>query len=179
MQKNCFFTLPKHRTTKGNHPKIHRGEVKFHDARKFPKVIGGQSTTLRDRQVWKALCRAVECQKAAPGYRRNKTWQKLFSVIPQLPEQYHAEFQSIAAQPVSLELAQRTETLLQNIYQIQCNENSAQRLLKWKQRMRSDETEAAKWLRTKNKKPILAVSTTKAGPSANSQSRIQTIREAW
>ena len=95
---------------------IRRGDVKFHDARKFPKVIDGQATTLKDRQLWKAMCRAIECQKAAPGYRRDLTWTKLFSIIPILPMEYQHEFRILAAQPVSFDLAKRVETLLKNIY---------------------------------------------------------------
>ena len=98
-------TIQGHQVSSSN---IRRGQIKFHDIRKFPKVIDGQATTLQDRQTWKAICRAVECQKAPPGHRRDKTWQKLFSNIAHFPEAYQIELQSIAAQPVSLELAQRT-----------------------------------------------------------------------
>ena len=112
-----------HQTKPSN---IHRGEVKFHDTRKFPRVIDGQATILKDRQLWKAMCRAIECQKAAPGYRRDKTWKKLFDIILHLPHQYQHKFKCLAAQPVSLELAKRVETLLQNIYKTQCKENSSQ-----------------------------------------------------
>ena len=125
------------------------------------------------------MCRAIECQKAAPGYRRDKTWKKLFDIILHLPHQYQHEFKCLAAQPVSLELAKRVETLLQNIYKTQCKENSSQRILNWKKRMRSDDSEATKWLRTKTKKKILAISSTEEGPFANSQSRMEAIRDAW
>ena len=165
-----------HQTKPSN---IHRGEVKFHDTQKFPRVIDGQATILKDRQLWKAMCRAIECQKAAPGYRRDKTWKKLFDIILHLPHQYQHEFKCLAAQPVSLELAKRVETLLQNIYKTQCKENSSQRILNWKKRMRSDDSEATKWLRTKTKKKILAISSTEEGPFANSQSRMEAIRDAW
>jgi hypothetical protein len=158
---------------------IHRGEVKFHDTRKYPRIIGEQATTLKDRQLWKAMCRAVECQKTQTGYRRDKTWQKLFKIIPILPTEYHSEFQRISGQPVSVDLAKRVETLLRNIYSSQCKENTVQRINNWKKRMRLNEAESAKWLRTKNHKKVLAVSSTEQGPSANSQSRIETIREAW
>ena len=45
--------------------------------------------------------------------------------------------------------------------------------------MRSDDKEAATWLLNKGKKKILAVSMTKEGPSANSQTRMEAIRAAW
>ena len=131
---------------------IHRGQIKFHDIRNFPKVIDGQATTLKDRQIWKAECRAVECQKAQAGYRRDKTWQKMSSIIPILPNEYQTEFRSLVEQPVSFDHAKRAETILQHVYQQHCKQNSSQRLLNWKKRMRSNENEAAKWLRTKNKK---------------------------
>ena len=116
---------------------------------KYPRIIGEQATTLKDRQLWKAICRAVECQKTQTGYRRDKTWQKLFKIIPILPTEYHSEFQRISGQPVSVDLAKRVETLLRNIYSSQCKENTVQRINNWKKRMRLNEAESAKWLRTK------------------------------
>ena len=101
------------------------------------------------------------------------------SIIPILPSEYQTEFRSLADQLVSFDLAKRAEKILQHVYQQHCKQNSSQRLLSWKKRMRSNENEAAKWLRTKNKKNTLAISMTKNGPSANSQSRMEAIRDAW
>ena len=58
-----------------------RGEIKYPQVRAHPAVCGEQATKLRDRKLYKAMCRAQEVVQAAPGYRRNRTWTLLREVL--------------------------------------------------------------------------------------------------
>ena len=49
-----------------------RGQVLFHDQRKFPKTVQDHASTLTTRKLWKAHCQLAEIIKATPGTRRDR-----------------------------------------------------------------------------------------------------------
>lgn len=63
-----------------------RGQVLFHDQRKFPKTVQDHASTLKTRKLWKAHCQLAEIIKATPGTRRDRTIVNVAKVEPWLPQ---------------------------------------------------------------------------------------------
>ena len=158
---------------------IRRGQVKFHDVRHHPQVLGDQASTMQDRKIWKAICRAIECQKASPGVRRDRTWKAISEVIPHLPNQFAGTLSDLLGKNVSLHTASEVEQILQAAHAYQCSENAKCRIQRWKQRMRHDEYNCSSWIRKRHQPFILQVAATPEGGTANNQRRIQAIRHSW
>ena len=158
---------------------IKRGDIKFSDTRMYPKIIQGQASTLSDRKMWKNICRSIECQKAPPGVRRDRTWKAIQEILPYLSPHYQPQLLPILNSPVDNDKAKEVEQILKSAYQQQCRENSQARLKFWKQNIRSSASETANWLKNRKKPAILRVAVTDQGQSANCQSRMSAIRHAW
>ena len=132
--------------------KQQRGVAKFSDTRTHPKIINGQASTLQDRKIWKALCRAKEVQLAAPGHCRDNTWEKLPEVLSHIPQENRLQAENLLSQqPSQDDLSQLIALLQQIVSKISCLDRIA-RLNRWKKQLRSSEQSTAKWLKSRNKK---------------------------
>ena len=123
-----------------------RGKIKFQDQRLHPAVLNGQASTLQDRHLWKALCRAWEVVKAAPGFRRTTTWKKIPAVLPYLQERYREQAKAILRKVASPENAEALVVFLHLAIDQQSRPNSQERTKAWKKETRASNQAQSKWL---------------------------------
>ena len=79
-----------------------RGRVKTVSRTVTPTVHCGHASTLRDRALVRALNRLKEVRVAAPGVRREYTWNNLLKVLPYLSDSAAPKFRSLWSQGWSL-----------------------------------------------------------------------------
>ena len=131
---------------------------------------------MQDRKIWKAICRAIECQKASQGVRRDRTWQAISEVIPHLPNSFPHNLPDLLDKPVSIENAQEVEQLLQRAYTLQCSRDAQERIKNWKVKMRATEQDCSSWIKKRHQPQVLQVAATDEGGAANCQRRMKAIR---
>jgi hypothetical protein len=140
-----------------------RGKVPFHDQRRFPKAIGAHASTLNSRKLYKAFYQAVEVSKASPGHRADTTWEAMLKVSHLiLPDQQviFNEIMDIMARPASHDDALVISQIIQKSMDAMFRHDNAQRLQKWTIRMRTDQSQNYKWLKSKAKKAAVTCPTT-------------------
>lgn len=108
-----------------------RGRVQFHEQRRHPPAVHAHASTLQTRKIFKAYNRAMEVSKAQPGYRRDRTWEKIESVTMILPEPFCASVAIILQLPASHDNASKLATTLDNALHKIFQEDNSQRLKKW------------------------------------------------
>ena len=156
-----------------------RGEVKYQEVRAFPKVFHSQASTMADRKVLKAINRAQEVLRAAPGHRRDRTWELLPEVLSYVPESHQQSLQSVLCQRFSPDSAQRALQVLKSALEVMDQANRTQRVQVWKRRLRSSATEAQHWLSSRTAKPMVHITCKGTRATAANGERLALIREAW
>ena len=144
-----------------------------------PPVLNGQASTLQDRHLWKALCRAREVIKAAPGFRRTTTWEKIPAVLPYLQEPYREQAEATLRKVESPDNAEALVVILHLVIDQQSRLNSQKRINAWKKETRASNQAQSKWLAKEHKKEILPVAFDGTATTASLAGRSKITRDAW
>ena len=158
---------------------VKRGNVVFHEQRRFPRTVQESASTLLTRSIWKALCRAREVAKATPGFRRDKTWEATSKLLKHIPRSDADELRPLLGQPASIEAANAVVDALNKLLEKQHRQDRFARLNAWKKRMRNNDNECYGWLRSKARQEPVRVTVTAAGATADTQARLNAIKSVW
>lgn len=119
-----------------------RGQIVFHDQRKFPKTVQGHASTLKARKLWKAHCQLVEILIATSGTRRDRTIANVAKVAQWLPQHQSNDFIT----SINCSNFQYALHLIKSALDANVKEDKQQRILHWKQKIRSDTKHSFQYL---------------------------------
>ena len=98
--------------------------------RKIARTL--QASTLIDRRLYKAICRAKEVAQAQPGYRRDRTWSLLNEVTQHLPRPYQQLVHEALLAPASPHAAAAVLKHLRRAAEKLASDNRTARIQEWK-----------------------------------------------
>ena len=148
---------------------VKRGNVVFHEQRHFPRSVQESASTMLTRRIWKALCRAREVAKAAPGFRRDKAWEATSKLLKHLLRPDADELRPLLGQPASLEAANTVVDVLNKLLEKEHRRDRFARLNAWKRRMRNNDKECYGWLCSKARQEPVRVTVAASGATADMQ----------
>ena len=158
---------------------VRKGQIKFQSQRRHPKAIGAHASTMYSRKIYRAINQAKEVLRASPGYRRDQTWAAIPKTLYLLPADQFATLNVILSRPASNDDAQQIVDSLTQILEHTMRQDRQQRILKWKQKMRSDEAQQYHWLKNKSKRKPIAITVVTGQPTANTHARLDAISQVW
>lgn len=133
------------------HDHVPKGQIRFQSQRRHPKAIDSQASTLCSRKLYKAINQALEVTRCQPGYRRDRTWHAIPSSLKMLSTEHYAQVKTLLEGPASIDNAQIVVKLLSQQLDATIRHDKSERILKWKQKIRSAQNEQHKWLRNRSK----------------------------
>ena len=153
-----------------------RGQIVFHDQRKFPKTVQGHaSTTRKARKLWKAHCQLVEILIATSGTRRDRTIANVAKIAQWLPQHQSNDFIT----SINCSNFQYALHLIKSALDANVKEDKQQRILHWKQKIRSDNKHSFQYLKSKAASAPIKVSQVNDTVTAEAQTRLDSISNVW
>ena len=156
-----------------------RGDIKYQEDRANPPVFADQASTLIDRRLYKAICRAKEVAQAQPGYRRDRTWSLLNEVTQHLPHPYQQLVHEALLAPASPHAAAAVSKHLRRAAEKLASDNRTARIQEWKKQMRKTTAASTSWLKAKAAKPLVKVTQHKGETTAEVGRRLELIQKCW
>lgn len=158
---------------------VRRGQIKFQSQRRHPRAIGTHASTMYSRKLFRAINQAKEVLRASPGYRRDQTWAAIPDTLRLLPTDQFSTLNVILSRPASNDDAQQMIDSLTQILEQTVNNDKRQRILKWKQRLRSSDAQQFRWLENRSERKPIAITVVSGQPTANSHARLDAISQVW
>ena len=157
----------------------HRGQVQFHEQRRYPKTIHMQASTLCGRRLWKLFNQATEMHKMQTGTRFDRTLRNFKKNLDALSPDIKLQVQLQLVPNFSPANAAVLCETLQNLLNENNRQDLSQRLKKWKERLQNSDQKVYKWI--KKKSQVVHENLSKVGENltSNYHARLDAISAVW
>ena len=124
-----------------------RGCVRIDSHAVWPRACKDSAASLRDRRIWKQICRLVEVEKRPWGHLAAKTWGKVRDSISCLPPELMEEANVVLAETCSAMRASVVKRLFEQALCLSQSTEKKRRLRDWKDRLQNSVRAQHAWLR--------------------------------